>query len=1631
MPVVDQPLPAAPAKVKPPTSKPVPLLQNNGFNGDINDFNERVLGVVTAHKQAFGYPPSPALTLAVARNADPPDYPGLFSRTSRHQARSQGALAAAGLAPTVPPNPKRPPNPANDLIAGFQTVKTEQDLNDYLTRNQTVISQTLGDTATHARFAAAYANTLKRLSSDAARNPMLAARKPENMGLAPDAVAKQGWGLIGKAVGQVASGLLLGPPTLAITEGKAVAQAFRDRSLTPVGRANVTLAKGVARGTVQDVEHPKENPGNLFLDALGLVSAGAGAAGRIARASAALEEGAGVAAAAKVALRRPVGGTATLRKGTIEEDQLLTENPALRWAQQKLVKIRNQRMADRGQETAATLSIELPRKIQDAVDLALDPLRATFSSENKLGREARARRQIETTIQMTLKRDLDQVAGWTQTAATAFQRINQRLPERMRGLTVGEQKAIQVLATDDPAPFDAWRQFHENMIHLEIGDPASHRAQLAALKLAEEVVANPRARFVKALDLTRQVIHEQQRIKIDELGLAADTAGRRVVGAGEYVRRAGTAATAGEAAALARPSALAGDLPPKLDESFYLPFQPKGKPRRGTSGRLESFSPQAGPGGIPIPAVPAELKHEFTGKSITAGDFRIDATSLAGETFARTVKAATKMNEWRRLWSAGTDTPRNLRFDRPVRDIRDFPDALRAVVNKALDAELTGEEALSLHPQDIQDLERFLFPGEQVNGRWRLDPAIEHVRWVDSRVIDKYRPPLPGAFRTTFQLLNEPFRDFALFLRPAYVLNLVGNIGMGLIQQGVLLPPNILRALRLEETHGERVARSIDALGGQSGRSASYAPANLGEGIGKALTTPGRVLASAWNTVTDQHLRRAAIVHELRRQLVDAGKDPNDLEGILFDESLAKRRNEGVRRGNKAMVEFDNQTWLEREALRHLIFVYPWTSRALVWSIRSIVEHPTQAAILNQIGREAEQEFPDVLQKAPEWFKELGYVPIGTNKDGSPKVVNPSSVNTFSTFSQLLYPLEAGFTSSKYSSLSDLFGPGATFLIHGATGKDQFGNTYPGSQWLGAAKEVWGQLPQLRQLNRKAGQPVKPLDLGDRNTLVTQLNSALKETVFTPGWLNGFGNLIVGGLSPRGVNPQALEARWYRDLPLADRRTIELGLIHKALQLQGGLVGKKVPANVSEAIDLSGARQSVYDELKTKLGRTPTAKEQLQADIGLFEQKAKLNQTDAATLQAKLAKITDPLELDRFRAGLYDKYGNAKDLQAWDEQVRFVYSFRPEILTGKLAALKAQGLVSSTKIPADQETLYAWGRKALAFYVEAKQRTARIAATTYTLPSERTAAEAELRAWTDTQDKPVVINAGGKPTYLVGKPGGLVKTGNIDINHRPVARNADGSISTVRSISIGTDAGETLIPTVVNGKVVSDEAAIAHYRRTGENLGTFSSVAAANRYAVALHDEQAQAYVVLPSPARMAWANATPDEQTQHLRSAATRSWSNLSNFDKTLLGIKPAQVASEAWATLDRWIAQAQAQLPAGQSLPSGTRAYWAGILAKRVPAFKADLELARQTLAQRLRRLTPVTKSPERPLWDQLLSAADERYRQLTGAGWSRSDAVDEWRRNDVPKLQAWIDEHPAFAKEVAAYGPSFLSSLVRTGT
>jgi len=88
-------------------------------------------------------------------------------------------------------------------------------------------------------------------------------------------------------------------------------------------------------------------------------------------------------------------------------------------------------------------------------------------------------------------------------------------------------------------------------------------------------------------------------------------------------------------------------------------------------------------------------------------------------------------------------------------------------------------------------------------------------------------------------------------------------------------------------------------------------------------------------------------------------------------------------------------------------------------------------------------------------------------------------------------------------------------------------------------------------------------------------------------------------------------------------------------------------------------------------------------------------------------------------------------------------------------------------------------------------------------------------------------------------PVGLVEPGNIDLYNRPAVQNPDGTTSTVRSMSFGENGIEVLIPTVVRGRVVSDDEAIQHYRRTGQHLGKFVTPEAATAYGSRLHDDYA------------------------------------------------------------------------------------------------------------------------------------------------------------------------------------------------
>ena len=90
-------------------------------------------------------------------------------------------------------------------------------------------------------------------------------------------------------------------------------------------------------------------------------------------------------------------------------------------------------------------------------------------------------------------------------------------------------------------------------------------------------------------------------------------------------------------------------------------------------------------------------------------------------------------------------------------------------------------------------------------------------------------------------------------------------------------------------------------------------------------------------------------------------------------------------------------------------------------------------------------------------------------------------------------------------------------------------------------------------------------------------------------------------------------------------------------------------------------------------------------------------------------------------------------------------------------------------------------------------------------------------------------------------PGEPVEEGTLDLGNRPVIRNRDGSISTVRSISIGEDGREILLPTVRTGlpRAMTNHEAVDWYHRTGEHLGKFNSPEDATVRAKQIHRDQA------------------------------------------------------------------------------------------------------------------------------------------------------------------------------------------------
>ena len=185
-------------------------------------------------------------------------------------------------------------------------------------------------------------------------------------------------------------------------------------------------------------------------------------------------------------------------------------------------------------------------------------------------------------------------------------------------------------------------------------------------------------------------------------------------------------------------------------------------------------------------------------------------------------------------------------------------------------------------------------------------------------------------------------------------------------------------------------------------------------------------------------------------------------------------------------------------------------------------------------------------------------------------------------------------------------------------------------------------------------------------------------------------------------------------------------------------------------------------------------------------------------------------------------------MSSWQEYKKKMGISNNNSVGNGLAPIRSNNGVS-TESSSSSESMSSWQRYKAEQQQKAEEKKAKAAQ-----EEEQKKQEEEAKKKQESIQQKTQMNQKRKEDYGVG---------NIDLNNRPVVKNSDGSISTVRSMSFNEDGKEILVPTVSDdGKIMSDKEAIDYYHKTGKYLGKFDTIEEANKYAEQLHKNQEKLY---------------------------------------------------------------------------------------------------------------------------------------------------------------------------------------------
>lgn len=198
-------------------------------------------------------------------------------------------------------------------------------------------------------------------------------------------------------------------------------------------------------------------------------------------------------------------------------------------------------------------------------------------------------------------------------------------------------------------------------------------------------------------------------------------------------------------------------------------------------------------------------------------------------------------------------------------------------------------------------------------------------------------------------------------------------------------------------------------------------------------------LGGFWHKIDDAPWRRMSLIHELNH----AGYHSAEDWAHLMRTNPTKFRT--IARGaQKEAIDYTEMSPSERATLQKLFTAYGWIRGATSYTARFPLQHPIQARVAEEVGREGSNQVDNFYAghngMVPNWLR--GFLPIGHSNQ--PFLLGGSTINPMETPAALMEETP-GLTHGQTESLSTEFAPVPGALEELMRGQNRYGTALKGS----------------------------------------------------------------------------------------------------------------------------------------------------------------------------------------------------------------------------------------------------------------------------------------------------------------------------------------------------------------------------------------------------------------------------------------------------------------------------------------------------------------------------------------------------------------------------------------------------------